>query len=323
MVLAAGLGERMRPLTELIAKPALPVLNRPLLHWTLEHLASHGVREVVINLHHLPRTIRRVVGNGRAFGLAVRYSNEAEILGTGGGPRKLRRFLGDEPFLLVNGDVIFDFDLTALVRAHRRSRALATLALRPNPDPSRYSPVVTARDGRVLSIAGRPRAARGTASLFTGVHVMDPAVLDRLPLGPSDSVRDAYFPMLGAGERIQGLRVKGAWYDFGSPALYLRSHAAILASGLRGRAGARRVIDPTAKVSTTARIVGSVVGPGCVVEAGATVTGSVLWNGVRVGERSEVRDSILTSRVTVTAGQRHEGVTWIAGRRPEPIGAPS
>src|SRR4029077_9719863 len=119
------------------------------LHWTLELLAADGVTEVMINLHHLPRTVRAAVGDGRAFGGKVSYSFEPEILGTGGGPRKVRRWIGDEPVLLLNGDVVFDLDLTRLRRRHERSGAPATLALLPNPDPRRYSRVVTGPDGRI------------------------------------------------------------------------------------------------------------------------------------------------------------------------------
>ena len=125
MVLAAGLGTRMRPLTLLRAKPALPVMNRPLIHWTLERLARHGVREVVINLHHLPGSVTRAVGDGSAFGLKVHFTRERTILGTGGGPRKARALLGEGPVLIVNGDVLFDFDLGALMRQHRRRKAAA------------------------------------------------------------------------------------------------------------------------------------------------------------------------------------------------------
>ncbi|HEX9710648.1 MAG TPA: nucleotidyltransferase family protein, partial [Candidatus Thermoplasmatota archaeon] len=172
MVLAAGLGTRMRPLTRLRAKPALPVMNRPLLHWTLGLLARNGVTEVMINLHHLPWTVMEAVGDGSVFGLRVSYSREPRILGTGGGPRKVRSFFGDAPFILVNGDILFDFDLRGLLRRHEKARARATLALRPNPDPRRYSSIRTAKDGRVLSLAGLPRRRRGTPSLFTGVHVL-------------------------------------------------------------------------------------------------------------------------------------------------------
>jgi len=157
MVLAAGLGLRMRPLTLLRAKPALPVLNRPLIHWTLELLRRHGVTDVVVNLHHLPATVRRAVGDGRALGLRVSYSFERELLGTGGGPRKVRRLFGDEPFLLVNGDVVFDMDLSDLVRRHVASGARATLALKAHRSAAEYGGIVTGPGGFIRSLAGLPR----------------------------------------------------------------------------------------------------------------------------------------------------------------------
>ena len=307
MVLAAGLGTRMRPLTLLRAKPALPVMNRPLLHWTLDLLARNGVTEVMINLHHLPFTVMEAVGDGSVFGLRVSYSREPRILGTGGGPRKVRSFLGDAPFILVNGDMVFDFDLRGLVRRHEKARARATLALRPNPDPRRYSAIRTAKDGRVLSLAGLPRPSRGTPSLFTGVHVLDPALLDRLPAGPSDTVRDLYAPLVAEGETVLGVRVRGKWFDIGSPSLYLASQRALLAAGF---GGAQRgvLVHPDAEVHRGARVSRSVVGPGCVIGSGARVTGSVLWDGVRVGPRALVRDSILASGTRVDEGESMVGV---------------
>jgi NDP-sugar pyrophosphorylase family protein len=302
MVLAAGLGTRMRPLTSKLAKPVLPVLNRPLLHWTLEMLAAHGITDVMINLHHLPRTVRVAVGDGRAFGLKVSYSFEREILGTGGGPRKVRRWAGDEPLLLLNGDVVFDFDLTALRRRHDRSGAPATLALIPNPDPRRYSAVVTGPDGSIRSLAGLPRPARGTISMFTGVHILDPALLDRLAPGPSDTVRDLYAPLVAEGRPPLGVRAKGPWYDLGSPSLYLASHQSLLASRFRGsRRGS--VIHPEARVHPRARVIRSVVGKGSVIAEGASVRGSVLWDRVKVGRDAVVEDSILATGVKVEDGE--------------------
>jgi NDP-sugar pyrophosphorylase family protein len=303
MVLAAGLGTRMRPLSRILAKPVLPVLNRPLLHWTLELLARDGVTDVVINLHHLPDTVRRAVGDGGSFGLRVRWSHEPRILGTGGGPRRVRRWLGDEPFFLVNGDMAFDFDLRALAAAHRRSGARATLALRPNPDPERYRPVVTDRRGWIRSIAGLPRPARGTVSLFTGVHVLDPALLDRLPPGRTDVVRDLYGPLLAAGEGLRGIRVEGAWYDLGDPNVYRVAQVAMLGRGFRGRSRRAALVDPGARVARSARVVRSILGRGCRIEDGAVVKGSVLWGGARVGAGAAVVDSVLASGVQVGPGR--------------------
>jgi NDP-sugar pyrophosphorylase family protein len=302
MVLAAGLGERMRPLTLLRAKPVLPVLNRPLLHWTLERLRRAGVTEVVVNLHHLPDTVTGAVGDGRRFGLRVRYSREAEILGTGGGPRAVREFFGGEPFLLVNGDALFSFDLRALLRRHRASHARATLALRPNPGG--YPAVVTDRRGRVLSIRGHPRDARGAASMFAGIHVLDPALLDRLPEGPSDSVEELYVPLLSEGEALRGVRLRGAWYDLGRPLLYRDAQLRLVP----GRARDRVLVDRTARVAPGARLRRSVVGGGARVGPGARVDRSVLWDGSVVEPGARLRGSIVTSGAVVRSGETAEDV---------------
>lgn len=315
MVLAAGLGMRMRPLTLLRAKPALPVLNRPLLRWTLELLARHGVTDVVINLHHLAETIVSAVGDGGAFGLRVAYSRERTILGTAGGPRRVRDFFGEGLALIVNGDVAFDFDLTRLVARHRASGARATLALKPNPDPRWYSPIVTAEGGRIRSIAGVPPRAAGTVSLFTGVQVLDPAILDRLPQGPSETVRDLYAPLLARGERLLGLRVPGPWYDLGSPAAYIASQLSMLRSGFRGLGRRRGLVDPSARVADGARVFRSIVGAGAVVESGASVVGSVVWDGVVVGRGAVVDGSILAGGVRIGAGESVRRVVAIPRRR--------
>jgi NDP-sugar pyrophosphorylase family protein len=303
MVLAAGLGTRMRPLTLLRAKPALPVLNRPLLHWTMEKLARAGVRDVVVNLHHLPQTVVDAVGSGRRFGLRVRYAEEPVVLGTGGGPRAVRGLFGDEPLLIVNGDVLFDVDLRRLLAVHRASAARATLALRRNPPPYAYSPVVTDRRGRVLSIAGRPAPARGRVSMFASVHVMDPALLERLAPGPSDSVRDLYFPLLAEGEHLQGVHTRGAWYDFGRPALYRDAQLRLVP----GRGRDRSLVSPRARVSATASVRRSVAGAAR-VGGSARVVRSVLWDGAVVEPGASAVRAIVAEGGVVRAGERAEDV---------------
>jgi len=310
MILAAGLGTRMRPLTLLRAKPVLPVLNRPLLYWTLEHLARHGVDDVVVNLHHLPDSVSEALGVGRRFGVRLRYSREDKILGTSGGPRAVRDLLGEEPFVLVNGDILFDFDLGRLMRRHRASGARATLALLPNPDPGRYGPVVTDASGRVLSLAGLPRRARGTESLFTGVHVLDPALLDRLPTGPSDSVRDLYAPLVAEGDRLQGVRLRGAWYDLGCPSLYRDAQLRLVP----GKGRARALVDPKARVSATARVRRSVVGKGALIGTSAQVVRSILWDGATVEDGAVVDGAIVVSGATVRAGQEAREVVVMPRR---------
>jgi NDP-sugar pyrophosphorylase family protein len=310
MVLAAGLGLRSRPLTLLRAKPVLPVLNRPLLHWTFEHLARHGVDDVVVNLHHLPDTVSEVLGDGRQFGVRLRYSREDKILGTAGGPRAVRDLFGSEPLLLVNGDMLFDFDLGRLVKRHRASGARATLALLPNPDVKRYGPVTTDVSGRVLSIAGMPRRARGTRSLFTGVHVLDPALLDRLPEGPSDSVRDLYIPLVAEGERLQGVRLRGAWYDLSRPSQYRDAQLRLVP----GQGRDRVLLHPEAQVSPSARLRRSVVGPEARVGADALVQRSILWDRATVENGARVDGSVVVSGARVRADERARGVVVMPER---------
>jgi len=300
MILAAGLGERMRPLSAVRAKPALPVLNRPLLHRTIELLVRHGVREVVINTHHLPETIHEAIGSGRRWGVRVSWSRETAILGTGGGLRQARSALGDGPVFVVNGDVVFDFDLTRLLERHRSSGALVTLGLRPNPDPSEYLPIVTGASGRVVWLPGLPSPPlSGMARMFTGVQVIETRVLDRLQPGFSDSIRDLSAPLVQAGQAVFGVPLRGAWYDLGRPALYLRAQLALL----RREVGKRGVlVHRSARLGGGCRIERSVVGARVVVGTGTRVESSVLWEGVRVGEGARVRSSILAEGARIPDG---------------------
>jgi len=328
MVLAAGLGLRMRPLTRLRAKPVLPVLDRPLIAYTLERLARAGVREVVVNLHHLPDTVRAALGSGRRFGLSILYVHEPEILGTGGGPRAVRERLGREEVLLVNGDMFFDFDLQELLARHRRSGAAATLALRRHPDPGAYSAVVSDRRGRILAIAGKPKPAFGSVSMFAGIHVLDPRLLERLPDGVSDSVRDLYVPLLAEGAELQGVRHTGAWYDFGRPSLYRDAQLRMLAG--RGRrqlvvgrgarvaasAARRSVIGARSRVAAGARVVSSILWEDVVVEAGARVTRAIVTAGGVVRASDRAADVIVMPRAALAAGhgeafEEHGDMAWV------------
>lgn len=305
VILAAGYGRRMRPLSDLLAKAALPVLNRPLLHWTLESVARVGVTEVAINLHHRASSVVRVAGDGSAFGLRVRYSRERRILGSIGGVRRMRAFLGDEPFLLLNGDMVFDFDLQRLIARHRASGARATVSLQPHPPRGRYGSVVTDARGRIRSFGGHPRPGRGRAWHFTGIQVMDPALLDRLKPGYAETARDLYGPLIEEGELLLGVPLRGPWYDLSSPSLYLATQGALLA---RGFGGARsRLVAPDAHVAASARVSRSVVGRRAQVRPGARVTGSVLWDDVVVGEGARVEGSILSQRVVIPAGASVRG----------------
>lgn len=298
VILAAGLGTRMRPLTDKVAKPALPVLNEPLIVRTLRALKRAGVNEVMINLHHRPDTIRAAIPEGD-LGLKIKYSRETAILGTGGALRKVRSWVGRNPFFVINGDVIFDFDLRAMMACHRRTSALATLALKPNANPKKYKPVVTDRSGRILSIRGLPVARKGSVSLFASVHIIEPVILDRLPPGASDTVGDLYVPLLREGAHLQGIRQAGVWHDLGSPGGYLKAQLRLLNDHGRKRSC---VIDPSVRLGNGARVSRSVIGAGSVIEPLARAEGSVVFDGALVKTGASLRNCIVMSGTEVKKG---------------------
>lgn len=220
MILAAGLGTRLRPLTNNTPKALILVNGRPLIDYSLLLLKKHGVEEVVINLHHLGDLIQKEIGDGSRFGMKVHYSWEPEILGTGGGVRKAGAYLQDAPFLVMNSDVLIDVDLNRLLREHKRRKGLATMVLKPRDPDSSFTPVWTSRPGRITGIGDeqKPTGKTGSAPLtFTGIQVIDPRFLDYLPIhGESCIIRQGYLPALAAGEKIYGHLYEGYWNDLGT-----------------------------------------------------------------------------------------------------------
>jgi len=242
MVLCAGLGSRLRPLTEHWPKPALPLLGRPLVEYTFALLSGAGVREVGINTHHLPETMAQVAGQSCArLGLSLTVVNEPVIQGTGGGIRGLRAFLSGGTSVVFNGDVLFALDLPRVLEAHRASGALASMVLLPMPANETYAAVELDAAGDVRRIAGRgPTGAAGSKAgaapsegrpgsperltpwHFTGVHVLEPGLFDFMKAeGPEDINREVYLRALEAGQRVHGIVAEGYWSDLGTPSRYL------------------------------------------------------------------------------------------------------
>jgi NDP-sugar pyrophosphorylase family protein len=229
MILAAGLGVRLRPLTDRTPKPLLPIAGRPLLVWNLLLLKRHGITDVLINLHHLGDQIVQAVGDGSRLGLRVAYSHEPELQGTGGGIRQATPFLKDDPFLVLNGDTLSACDLTGLIAAHRAGTAVATLALREDPEAAVWGPVTVDTDLRILQINGAPPLQTGgripvpttvgRPYMFAGIHVMEPAVLDAIPPGPG-SIIDVYHALLEKSLALRGWRMNGYWSDIGTRERY-------------------------------------------------------------------------------------------------------
>lgn len=272
MILAAGFGTRLWPLTVGRTKPAIPFLNRPLIAYTIEYLKRHGVEDLIINLHHEPDSVREPIGDGSDYGVRINYSvEEPEILGTSGALDRVRDQLNKETFVVINGKIITDIDLGAALTAHRKREALATLVLLPNHNRERFTEVKMAEDGRISEFAGFPEPINSQSQspnpqsplMFTGIHILDPGIFDYIPRGVfSDSVRDVYPKAMGDGEIIAAHVADGAsaWRELSTIERYLTISLEFL----------HRVDRDT------------IMDEGCEIESGATVERSVLWKRARV-----------------------------------------
>lgn len=242
MILAAGLGTRMRPLTERLPKALVPIAGRPLIEYALLLVKSHGINEVVVNLHHLGAQVREALGDGSAYGVRIRYSAEDQLLDTGGGIKQAQPLLDGAPFLALNADTILDFDLTGFVAAHRRAAAqagvIATLLLRPNPDPQRFGLVETDRHDVIRRIRGEPHEIKDddelSAAMFTGCQILEPRVFDDMPAGRTFSTTHELYPQLiRRGAVLRGVLHTGAWMTVDDAEAVARATTALTSGRLR------------------------------------------------------------------------------------------
>jgi NDP-sugar pyrophosphorylase family protein len=303
LVLTAGLGTRLRPLTNVRAKPAIPVAGDPMIRRIVAWLASQGVDELVLNLHHRPETLTAVLGDGGDLGARVRYSWELpRLLGSAGGPRLARSIVGADTFLIVNGDTLTDVDLVHLAKAHAASGALVTLALVPNREFLRYGGVQLDANGRVAGFIRRGPSAAGSYH-YIGVQAVAGRVLDCVQPGEAASSIGGVYDALIASQRgsVRGVVSDAAFHDVGTPGDYWRtSHAFAAASGSAG----------------------SSVGRGARIDASARVTQSILWDDVEVGAGVVLDECIVTDRVRVPAGASHRRVVLVRGEDDETLASP-
>ncbi len=321
MVLCAGLGTRLRPLTDHVPKPAVPVCGLPLVRFSLALLAGAGARRAVVNVHHLPAAMARAAGDAaRELGIALEVSKEPVIAGTGGALREARSLLaGADAIFLLNGDVLFDVDLPAALAAHRASGALATMVLLPMPAGGRYAAVEVDASGAVRRIAGTfgPGGDGLVPRHFSGVHVLSPALLEQVPAEPFavDVNRHVYPPLMASGA-VRGMVVDGYWNDLGTPARYLEANRDLLLGrvplarfpGAEPLAGAREIARgiraaADARIDPAARLVApAFIGARCTVPAGATVEDAILWEGTHLAPGESVKHAIAAGDLRVPAG---------------------
>ncbi len=296
VVLVGGFGTRLRPLTDHIPKPMLPVVHRPMIVRLVEGLAAAGVTDVVLALGFKPEPFAAAFTGDRHGDLRVHYAVEPQPLDTAGAIAFAARSVGiDDTFVVVNGDIMTDLDVTFLLREHRRIGATATIHLTPVEDPSAFGVVELGDDGVVERFVEKPQPGETESNLINaGTYVMEASVLDLIPFDVPMSVERAVFPDLVADRRLAGVSTSDYWIDTGRPDQFLQANLDLV-RGVRGEASSGT--SSSASVSPDATVVESVVSEGAVVAAGATITGSVLLPGARVDAAADVRDSIVAGHV--------------------------
>lgn len=291
LVLTAGLGTRLRPLTLVRAKPAIPVGGEPLVRRIVGWLAGNGVTDLVLNLHHLPETLTAVLGDGGDLAARVRYSWEQPVvLGGAGGPRQALAIIGADTFLIVNGDTLTDVDLRALADAHASSGALVTLALVPNHEPVRYGGVRLQDGSRVIGFAPRGPAAAGSF-LFIGVQIANAEAFRSLPTGRAiNSIGGAYDALIASRPgSVRGLVCDAGFWDVGTVPQYWQTSLAFLGQEV----GEKRWRGRGVRVDSSARVNRSILWDEIDVGAGCVLDECIVTDGVRVPPGAAYRRSIL------------------------------
>ena len=337
IVLVGGEGTRLRPLTLTQPKPAIRLVDRPFIRFMVDWLARHGIDEVVMACGFRAELLREALGDGRGGGPRIHYVEEPEPLGTAG-PLRLAADEGllDGRFLALNGDVLTDLDLTALVESHERNGAAATLALYPVADPTAYGLVrrvggpdapgaeAETADGAVEEFLEKPDpGVIDTDEVNAGAYVLEPGVIDSIPAGKRVSIEREVFPRM-VGEGLYGHRLEGYWMDIGTPERYLQASWDILegvvetdvaraddATLIDGRSdvspeatvGPRAVVGAESAIDSAASVISSVLDSGCRIGARAAIEGSILARGVQVGADATVREgSVIGEGAVIEAG---------------------
>jgi mannose-1-phosphate guanylyltransferase len=333
VVLVGGTGTRLRPLTLTVPKQVLPIVEVPMIERVIAYLAGHGVDEAVLSLGYLHDAFEALFPEGRCGDVRLTYAVEPEPLDTAGAVRFAARFAGvDERFLVVNGDILTDLDVTAMVAFHEQRKAQATISLACVADPSAFGLVPVDGEGKVVAFVEKPApGAVGSSLVNAGTYVLEPSVLDHIAEGRRVSIEREVFPVLAAAGTLYGFESTGYWTDTGTPLQYLEAQldlisgrrpglpapGALTHDGVWTLAGAEpgagvfapSLVGAGASVADDAWVRSSVVGAGCRVHSGARVVDSVLLPGAVVGKGAVVEHSIVGRDAEVGDGAEVTGVS--------------
>ena len=325
VILVGGEATRLRPLTLNIPKAMVPVLNTPFLEYVIRHLSQHQVKDIILAQSHHSQPIKSYFGNGSRFGVELTYMIEDIPLGTAGPLKNAERYL-PETFLVLNGDIFTDLDITTMINFHRERKAKATIALTPVDDPTSYGLIETEAQGRVTRFLEKPGWSQVTTNMINaGTYILEPDVLAQIPAQTKVSIERETFPQLLAwDETVYAYPSSAYWIDIGTPEKYLRLQCDLLsgkssqyspASGEEVVIGRQSYIHPTAQI-TGSVIIGDncsierkveltgpvVIGSGCKVQSEAVIEGSIIWDNAQIGQGALVQDSIIANDCYLHAG---------------------
>ena len=300
MILAAGFGTRLFPLTIDRTKPAIPFLGKPLVGYVAEYLAKFGLDDIVVNLHHQPDSVIKALGDGSEYGVNITYTREVpNILGTAGALDKARDILGNEPFLIANGKIITNIDISEAIHAHKNSGAIATMILKPNVKREKFT-IVETENGSVTGFGGYATPVSEeelrdieheitNPLMFTGIHIMEPEVFDYIPRGVySDIVPSFYNPAIADGKKINAFVTDADWFELSTIPRYLDISLAMMNDG-------QSVF----------------IGGNCNVSEGAAIRDSVLWDDVSIGDGAQLYRTIIADGVNIEAGETFENAAIV------------
>ena len=324
MILAAGVGSRLDPLTRAIPKPMVPVVNRPVIEHIVLDLKKHGFDEIMVNLHYLGDVIAQGLGDGARLGVHISYAQEDKLWGDAGSVKRSQAFFGGETFLVVGGDDISDIDLSGLMALHREKQAASTIATTVVDDPSQFGIVVTDEDGRITRFLEKPKGGdvfSNTAN--TGVYVFEPDVFDLIPLETFWGFGNNVFPsLLDSGRPLYGFTTTAYWKDVGNLQVYRQTNFDALAGlvhldiPLREESGVwwgeNINMDPTVEIGSpvaignnvtvgagTKLLENTVIGDGCVIEENVTLRDTILWAGARVSQGTHLERCVVGTNAQV------------------------
>lgn len=303
MIMAAGVGSRLMPLTSEIPKPMIPVANRPLMAGIVELLREHGFNDIIANLHYHADVIEDYFGDGSRFKVSLQYSREEELMGTAGGVKKCAWFL-DQTFVVMSGDALTDIDLTALLEEHRKKGALATIAIKKVDDVERFGIVIADEEGRIRSFQEKPKREEALSNYAnTGIYIFEPEIFDYIPPDEFYDFGKQVFPhLVKIGAPFYAALTDAYWCDVGNIHTYHQANVDVLLGKVKSKMEGSLVkgenycllVGEDAVVDEEARIIGyNVVGKGCSIGAGTVLHNAVVWEGNRVDKNTVLKDCIL------------------------------